>query len=117
MSTARRRRAVTLYRARYNLVMRNVVSPDGRGRLLLPRDARAALGVLEGANVDVELRSDGSVLLRHAGKAEAESAARAVEALRGLMQGDGPSVSDFLAGRRHEAKLEEEQEARLAGGA
>jgi bifunctional DNA-binding transcriptional regulator/antitoxin component of YhaV-PrlF toxin-antitoxin module len=117
MSTALGSRPGTLYHTRYAVRVRNEISPDGRGRLLLPKDARAALGVLEGGNVAVELRSDGSVLLRHAGKAEAESAARAIDALRGSMKGDGPSVSEFLAGRRREAKLEDEQEARLASGA
>ncbi|MGC9221997.1 MAG: AbrB/MazE/SpoVT family DNA-binding domain-containing protein [Solirubrobacteraceae bacterium] len=97
--------------------MRNVVIPDGRGRLLLPKDAREALGVLQGGHVAVELWPDGSVLLRNEGKAEAEAAARAVNALLGSMKGEGPSVDEFLAGRRREAKLEDEKETRLASGA
>ncbi|MGH2835096.1 MAG: hypothetical protein ACRDLT_05290 [Solirubrobacteraceae bacterium] len=92
--------------------MRNLVAPDGRGRLLLPKEARDALGIGDGFKVAVDLAADGSVVLRH----ERDAAEASVNALRGLMAGSGPAVDEFLAGRRRDAALEDEKERRLAGG-
>jgi AbrB family looped-hinge helix DNA binding protein len=91
--------------------MSNLVTPDKRGRLLLPKAARDALGVGHGAKVAVAVDDDGSVVLRH----ERDAAAAVVDALRGIMADQGPTVDEFLADRRREAELEDEKERRLGG--
>jgi bifunctional DNA-binding transcriptional regulator/antitoxin component of YhaV-PrlF toxin-antitoxin module len=111
---------VTAARGRYSNLMRNTVIPDGRGRLLLPPDIREALGldrkaleVGERREVTVELRPDGSVVLRDPAKVRAE----AIKSLRGSARGKGGSVDELLAERRREAALEGEKEQRLGRGA
>lgn len=80
-------------------VRRVEVEADGRGRLLLPREARDALGITAHAVVDVELTDDGAVVLRDPVAARR----RRLRAARGSFAGRGGSVDDLIADRRAEA--------------
>lgn len=85
------------------VAQRAEVVADGRGRLLLPRAMREALGITPHTVVGVELAEDGSVVLRD----PASDRARRVRAARGSLRGRGGSVDDLIAERRAEAAREE----------
>jgi len=93
--------------------MRNIVETDGRGRLLLPPKVREALGVKPHTRVEVELRSDGAVVLRDPDKLRASIIGEA----HGKYRGQGAGTEELFAERARDRELEDEKERRLAGGA
>lgn len=89
------------------------LTPDARGRLLLPAAMRTALGLDKQREVTVELRKDGSVVIRDPVKVRAA----AVRRLRGSARDADGSTADLHEDRRREAELEDEKESRIAGSA
>jgi bifunctional DNA-binding transcriptional regulator/antitoxin component of YhaV-PrlF toxin-antitoxin module len=89
------------------------ITPDARGRLLLPAAVRKALGLDEQREVAVELRKDGSVVIRDPVKVRAA----AVRRMKGSARGEGGSIAELHEDRRREAALEDEKELRVAGSA
>ncbi len=80
-----------------------VVQIDARGRILLPKELRLHLGVEPEGALAVEVRDDGSVVMRDA---RADRARRLSKA-RGSFRGKGGSVDELIAARRAEAKCED----------
>lgn len=78
------------------------VQTDARGRLLLPKEVRAHLGLEPKATINVETRPDGAVVLRDP-RAQRR---RLLEVTRGSLAGRGGSVDDLIAERRAAAKKE-----------
>lgn len=78
------------------------VQTDARGRLLLPKDLRAHLGVEPKGIVSVEARADGAVILRD----PLAQRRHALESARGSLRDRGGSVDELIAERRTEAKRE-----------
>lgn len=78
------------------------VETDGRGRLLLPQEARKLLGIQAHTTVSVELTEDGSVVLRDP---RAHRAQR-LRAAQGSLAGRGGSVDELIAERRADAARE-----------
>lgn len=79
-----------------------VVQTDARGRLLLPKELRAHLGLEPKSRISVEARADGAVVLRDP-KAQRH---RVIESLRGSLRDQGGSVDELIAERRAEARRE-----------
>lgn len=78
------------------------VQTDARGRLLLPKEVRAHLGLEPKSIINVETRSDGTVVLRDP-RAQRR---RVLESARGSLGNRGGSVDDLIAERRAEARKE-----------
>jgi bifunctional DNA-binding transcriptional regulator/antitoxin component of YhaV-PrlF toxin-antitoxin module len=78
------------------------VQTDARGRLLLPKELRAHLGVEPKGTVSVEARSDGAVVLRD----PRAHRRRVLDSARGSLRDQGGSVEELIAERRTEAKRE-----------
>lgn len=78
------------------------VLADARGRLLLPKEVRAHLGLEPKSTINVETRADGSVVLRD----PQAQRRRVLERARGSFAGRGGSVDELIAERRAEAKNE-----------
>lgn len=88
----------------------STIRADGRGRILLPKPLRQQLGIEAGANVTVEHRADGSVVLRDF----REERRRRISEARGSFKGRGGSVDDLIAQRREEAVREEAERNKRA---
>lgn len=93
--------------------MSTFVTPDARGRLLLPPAVRSALGLDKGQDVVVELRKDGAVVIRDPAKVRAAALRR----MKGSARDEPGSTQDLHEDRRREAALEDAKERRLAGSA
>jgi bifunctional DNA-binding transcriptional regulator/antitoxin component of YhaV-PrlF toxin-antitoxin module len=78
------------------------VQTDARGRLLLPKELRAHLGLEPKATISVEARADGAVVLRDP-RAQRR---RVLENARGSLRDQGGSVDELIAERRAAAKRE-----------
>lgn len=78
------------------------VQTDARGRLLLPKELRAHLGVEPKGMVNVEARADGAVVLRD----PRAQRSRVLESARGSLREQGGSVDELIAERRTDAKRE-----------
>ncbi len=81
---------------------RQVVVGD-RGRVVLPADVRAALGLTPGSRMLLSTESDGSLRLRP----YRSVADHGRGMLAGLAGGDQSMVDELLAERRREAALED----------
>ena len=78
------------------------VQTDARGRLLLPKELRAHLGVEPKGTVSVEARADGAVILRDP-RAKRH---QVLESARGSLRDHGGSVDELIAESRAEAERE-----------
>lgn len=78
------------------------VQTDARGRLLLPKEVRAHLGLKPKSTITVETRPDGAVILRDA-RAQRR---RVLASARGSLADRSGSVDELIAERRAEAKNE-----------
>jgi bifunctional DNA-binding transcriptional regulator/antitoxin component of YhaV-PrlF toxin-antitoxin module len=76
------------------------VQADGRGRILLPSEVRAHLGLEPKSVINVETRADGTVVLRD----PAAQRRRVLQSARGSLADSGGSVDQLIAERRAEAK-------------
>lgn len=76
----------------------------GNGRVCIPADIRARLGLKEGDALLLDETENG-IMLRTRKQAMRE--ARAL--VRELVAGDDASVGDFIAGKRREATREEKE--------
>jgi bifunctional DNA-binding transcriptional regulator/antitoxin component of YhaV-PrlF toxin-antitoxin module len=79
-----------------------VLQTDARGRLLLPKELRALLGVNGQAAIEVEELADGSVVLRDVRKFRRTQ----LDSVTGRMRGKGESSYDLIKERRAEAARE-----------
>lgn len=83
----------------------SVLQTDARGRLLLPKELRALLGMSGHSAVEVEEQADGSVVLRDA----REFRRAQLATVSGSMKGRGGSSYELIEERRAEAAREDAQ--------
>ena len=82
-----------------------IVTALGKGQVVIPKAIRDQLGVTPGRKFSVEIREK-DIVLHPLPK-------NPVDALCGILKGEGPSTRDLLKMRREERSLEERKIARL----
>jgi len=83
-----------------------IVTALGKGQVVIPKFIRDRLGLTPGRKLAVEVRDDKDIVLHPLPK-------NPIDALCGILKGEGPSTKELLKMRREERRLEERKIARL----